>query len=81
MPDEMDMGVNRPRSYPNAGNSRGPRIGTAGGGGGNTGGTRHKSGSPSSCSMALPVAVALLPYALARLALDGWRARRGRYAS
>lgn len=91
MPDEMEMG-NRPPNRPGQG-SRRPSYGSGGGqgggsrprsggsgGGGNTGGTGHKGGK-SSCSMAIPVAVAMLPYALARLALDGWRSRRGRDAS
>lgn len=37
--------------------------------------TREGRPTIDGCSMALPVAVALLPYALVRMALDGWRGR------
>lgn len=57
------------------GGGRGPRsTGGGPGGGGGTGGKPH-TGGDSSCSMWAPVAVVLLPYALARLALDTWRGR------
>ncbi len=37
----------------------------------------RRDGRPTvdGCSMAVPVAVALLPYAMVRLAIDSWRGR------
>lgn len=61
-----------------------PWAGTRGPGGATAGGraptpppyksNKNKGGD---CAMWVPVAVALLPYALVRLALDGWRSRHG----
>lgn len=37
----------------------------------------HSSSGKGACEMWVPVAVALLPYALVRLGWDTWRSRRG----
>ncbi len=81
-PNRASQGSRRP-SYGSGGGQGGgsrPRSGGSGGGG-NTGGTSH-TGGKSSCSMAIPVAVALLPYALVRMGWDSWKEnRRGRRAA
>ena len=68
-------GSTGPGTNPRGGNYNGPRLGTGGGGGGTGHGTGHKGGD-SPCSMWVPVAVAMLPYALLRMALDAGKERR-----